>query len=92
MLYKLKVLPSFFESTLIGAQHFEVLKSNRKFKTGDYIEFKEWTRNKGFTGNTLFKQITTVLNRKTIIGQKALQPGYIILGVAPISIRKEQWN
>ena len=77
MMHNLKTLPEYFEAQLQGTKPFEVRRNDRDYRAGDTLHLQEWEPINGYTGRTLDKQITYILDDPAYCKE-----GYVILGVA----------
>jgi hypothetical protein len=80
MVHELKVLPEYFRPVFDKRKNFEVRKDDRNFQIGDTLYLKEWSPEKGYTGNASIRIITYILGREP--EEKQFVPeGYVILGM-----------
>lgn len=78
----LKTWPEYFKSIADGSKPFEVRFNDRDFGVGDYLILQEYHPRLGeYTGRYIKTRITYVLNSNTTFGKRALQPGYVVLGL-----------
>lgn len=67
MIYEKKTWPDMFEAVLSGKKRFDVRLSDASYKEGDTLVLREWDPHaKKYTGRTLHKRISFVLNTKTM--------------------------
>ena len=76
MIHELKILPEYFRDILRENKTFEVRKNDRNFQVGDKLILKEW-ENGEYTGNTLEKNVTYVLDDSS----GYVLEGYVIMGI-----------
>jgi hypothetical protein len=77
MEHKLKTLPKYFESVLIGSKKFEIRKDDRDFQVGDTLLLLEFDR-LFYTSRKCKRKIVYILRNATSFG---LKKGYVILGI-----------
>jgi hypothetical protein len=77
--HELKILPEFFESVLSGEKKAEIRLADRSFTfcVGDELWLREWTKQSGYTGRNVYREITHVTDLKDYA------PGYVMLSMKP---------
>lgn len=78
----LKCPQPFYFDVEAGRKNFEVRPDDRAFQTGDNVWLQEWSTDGGFGGPSLLREIIYVLRG----GQFGIEPGYVVLGLAPIEL------
>lgn len=62
-----KAWPEIFEKVLSGEKQFDLRLADREYRVGDILVLKEWNpKTKEYTGRTLEKEITFVLETKKL--------------------------
>lgn len=86
--HDVKSWPEFFKA-LVAGQPFDLRDNDRRFKSGDFIRFREFDDRVGkYTGAELIKRITHVMENTigggSITPMVGLHRGYAILGLADV--------
>ncbi len=76
--HELKTWPEFFNDVWSGDKTFELRPDyDKRFKAGDLLKFKEWTKAGGYTGREITATVTFVMTRS--LGMEA---GWIIMSLS----------
>ncbi|PVZ88033.1 hypothetical protein C9426_10010 [Serratia sp. S1B] len=76
--YELKILPDYFNSVLSGNKKAEIRKADRPFKVGDELLLREWSIEKGYTGQSIQRVITHITELDFCA------PGFVMLSIEPV--------
>lgn len=84
--HELKVWPEYYQAVEDERKPFEVRRADRNFKVDDVCLMREYApATHGFpghyTGRSVYRKITYVLTG----GEFGMLPGFVILGIKPIS-------
>lgn len=74
--HDLIIAPEYFDAQLHDMKRFEIRKNDRDYRTGDYLNLKEWDGHQ-YTGNELTVYIIYITNF-------VQRPGYVVLGTEKI--------
>jgi hypothetical protein len=77
--HTLKTHPDYFYAVECGTKNFELRKNDRSFKADDILNLLEWSEASGYTGKSIVKVITYVLE-----GTTHLAPGYVAIAMKDI--------
>jgi hypothetical protein len=66
MKHEKKVLPKFFEDILNGNKTFELRLADWDCQSGDILILKEWSKENGYTGREIAKQVGYILKTKDL--------------------------
>lgn len=80
--HELKIVPEYFRAVKEGKKKFEIRKNDRNFKVGEYIDLREYSRDKGYTGNRLCLKIVYIIESDWF--PQGLKDGYCVLGIEVI--------
>lgn len=80
--HELKIVPEYFRAVKEGKKKFEIRKNDRNFKVGEYIDLREYSGDKGYTGNRLCLKIVYMIESDWF--QQGLKDGYCVLGIEVI--------
>lgn len=75
-IHEVKTLPKFFWPQVVGLKPFEVRRKDRGYQEGDTLRQMEWTPDDGFTGRTMEREITYVLDDPAYCKE-----GFVVLGL-----------
>lgn len=85
MIHNIKCDPEYFGALKNGNKTFEVRLNDRNYQVGDFLNIKEFNREKQeYTGFVVLREITYVLK-----DYPAIDPDYVVLGVKEIQIERE---
>lgn len=84
--HELKTWPEHFDLVWCGVKRFEVRKDDRGFALHDVLVLREWSYEEGYSG----RWVTGVVTSKLDGGQFGIEPGYCVLGFAPLSEGNER--
>jgi len=88
VIHELKTAPHFFEQVVSGKKTFEVRKSDRPFKVGDYLALNEYDKDAidrdAYTGRCVLVRVIYEL----CDGQYCKE-GTVILGFKPCEIQEQ---
>lgn len=59
VIHQVKVLPEYYDATNAGIKNFELRYNDRTYKTGDWLELREWDGSH-YTGRKCIRKITHV--------------------------------
>lgn len=88
----LKCWPQYFDAVAAGLKNFEVRRDDRGFQKGDTVVLQRTHPNdlhrvqynyQGKVENELFFTINWILTG----GQFGIEPGYVVLALAPLSLQ-----
>ena len=92
MIHELKTAPHFFEQVVSGEKTFEVLKSDRPFKVGDYLALNEYEKGAGDCGEYTGRCVLVRVIYELCDGQYCKE-GTVILGFRPCLIYPQcEWD
>lgn len=74
--HELKTWPVFFTPVVLGTKTFDLRKNDRDFAVGDYLLLREWSPRKGYSGRSIRREITYILNEPGF----GVEPGYVVVG------------
>lgn len=80
--HELKIVPEYFRAVKEGKKNFEIRKNDRNFKVGEYIDLREYSGDKGYTGNRLCLKIVYMIESDWF--PQGLKDGYCVLGIEVI--------
>lgn len=80
--HELKIVPEYFRAVKEGKKKFEIRKNDRNFKVGEYIDLREYSGDKGYTGNRLCLKIVYMIESDWF--PQGLKDGYCVLGIEVI--------
>ena len=80
--HELKIVPEYFRAVKEGKKTFEIRKNERNFKVGEYIDLREYSGDKGYTGNRLCLKIVYMIESDCF--PQGLKDGYCVLGIEVI--------
>lgn len=80
--HELKIVPEYFRAVKEGKKTFEIRKNDRNFKVGEYIDLREYSGDKGYTGNRLCLKIVYIIESDWF--PQGLKDGYCVLGIEVI--------
>lgn len=80
--HELKIVPEYFRAVKEGKKKFEIRKNDRNFKVGEYIDLREYSGDKGYTGNRLCLKIVYMI--ESDLFPQGLKDGYCVLGIEVI--------
>lgn len=80
--HELKIVPEYFRAVKEGKKKFEIRKNDRIFKVGEYIDLREYSGDKGYTGNRLCLKIVYMIESDWF--PQGLKDGYCVLGIEVI--------
>lgn len=80
--HELKIAPEYFRAVKEGKKTFEIRKNDRNFKVGEYIDLREYSGDKGYTGNRLCLKIVYMIESDWF--PQGLKDGYCVLGIEVI--------
>lgn len=80
--HELKIVPEYFRAVKGGKKKFEIRKNDRNFKVGEYIDLREYSGDKGYTGNRLCLKIVYIIESDWF--PQGLKDGYCVLGIEVI--------
>lgn len=80
--HELKIVPEYFRAVKEGKKKFEIRKNDRIFKVGEYIDLREYSGDKGYTGNRLCLKIIYMIESDWF--PQGLKDGYCVLGIEVI--------
>ena len=75
--YEIKIREVYYKQIASGEKTFDLQKNN-DYKVGDLIKFREWNKEKGYTGHSLLRRISYIQRGNDKYG---LKDGYCILGL-----------
>lgn len=75
-IHELKVDHAFFKALEKGDKTFEVRRKDRDFEVGDVLYLNEYEVPSGYTGNTILRIVTYILDSENFC-----KDGYVILGL-----------
>lgn len=75
--HDLKISTNYLDQILNHGKHCEIRKNDRGFQVGDILVLKEWSKDGGFSGKSITRQVTHIetYNQKD---------GYVVLSIAEI--------
>jgi hypothetical protein len=80
-IHQLKSWPEFFEAILDGRKKFDLRFDDRGYAQGDILQLREWNPDvERYTGREY-----SVLVNYVYSSDQALMPGYVCLGILPLS-------
>lgn len=77
--HEVKTLPEFFWPQVAGLKPFEVRFNDRGYQEGDILRQAEWSPSGGYTGRTLDREITYVLDDPAYCKE-----GFVVLGLKEV--------
>lgn len=80
--HELKIVPEYFRAVKEGKKKFEIRKNDLNFKVGEYIDLREYSGDKGYTGNRLCLKIVYMIESDWF--PQGLKDGYCVLGIEVI--------
>lgn len=80
--HELKIVPEYFRAVKEGKKKFEIRKNDRNLKVGEYIDLREYSGDKGYTGNRLCLKIVYMIESDWF--PQGLKDGYCVLGIEVI--------
>lgn len=80
--HELKIVPEYFRAVKERKKTFEIRKNDRNFKVGEYIDLREYSGDKGYTGNRLCLKIVYMIESDWF--PQGLKDGYCVLGIEVI--------
>lgn len=80
--HELKILPEYFRAVKEGKKTFEIRKNDRNFNVGEYIDLREYSIDKGYTGNKLCLKIVYIITSEQF--PQGLKDDYCVLGIEVI--------
>jgi hypothetical protein len=89
VVHTLKTLPVYFDAVERGEKTFEIRRDDRGFQKGDVVRLKRFDPQLGYTtipGQGRFSELSLERRIAWILtgGQFGLEPGYVILALAPV--------
>lgn len=79
--YEMRVFPENFKAIKEGKKKFEVVKNDKNYNVGEYIDLREFDIGKGYTGEMLCLKIVYMMTSNQVEG---LKDGYCVLGIEVI--------
>lgn len=77
--HQLKTWPDYFGPVMRGEKPFEIRKNDLDYKLGDYLELFEYDPEaQTFSGKTGLFQVTYITDY-------AQQPGWVVMGIKPVT-------
>lgn len=77
MQHTIKAWTKYYEAIASGEKNFELRINDRNYSVGDTLEIQEWNVETGFTGKTVTRHITYILEG----GKFGLAEGYVIMSL-----------
>jgi hypothetical protein len=78
-IHVLKCRPEYFEPVRAGRKTFEFRHNDRAYRVGDVLDLREWTPEDGYSGRTLWRVVTYILDPSDL----GTVPAYVVMAVAP---------
>lgn len=78
--HELKTSPVFFAAVARGDKTAEIRNNDRAFRVGDGLMLREWQAQGGYSGRSIWREITHILRHEDHPG---IAPGYVMLSMAP---------
>ena len=83
-IHEVKTMPEYFQAGADGRKPFEVRYNDRGYKVGDVLRQREWSPFGGYTGRSLDREITYVLDDPDFCKE-----GFVVLGLKLAALRTE---
>lgn len=86
--HELKCLPPYFDAIARGDKPFEVRRDDRGFQKGDHVKLFRWDEARGYDSGKVRERVSPLDFEITYIlsgGQLGIEPGYVVLGLFPVS-------
>lgn len=79
--HDVKILPEYFWAVVRLEKPFEVRENDRDYKKDDMLNMKEWSPDKGYTGNSVTVKVIYFLEG----GKFGIEEGYCVMGTKVVS-------